>query len=146
MAVNTTADMTGQVALVTGEIRGIGLAICGRLMNRGITVAAGYAGRHDHAQQFAGKYAGHGVSIHQGNIDSNEDCVRVIGEILDRHGQLDILVRPSTPEAGLNRQVDRRVREGTVAPRSLGVDEDVAAQTRRARAGSRSPTHWTGAA
>ena len=36
------ADMNGQVALVTGGIRGIGLAICERLMNRGIKVAAGY--------------------------------------------------------------------------------------------------------
>ena len=37
------ADMTGQVALVTGGIRGIGLAICERLMNRGVKVAAGYS-------------------------------------------------------------------------------------------------------
>ena len=37
------ADMNGQVALVTGGIRGIGLAICERLMNRGIKVAAGYS-------------------------------------------------------------------------------------------------------
>ncbi len=35
------ADMNGQVALVTGGIRGIGLAISERLMNRGIKVAAG---------------------------------------------------------------------------------------------------------
>jgi len=35
------ADMTGQVALVTGGTRGTGLAICERLMNRGIKVAAG---------------------------------------------------------------------------------------------------------
>ncbi len=87
------ADMTGQVALVTGGTRGIGLAISERLINRGIAVAAGYAGRHDHAQQFAEKYADHGVSIHQGNIGSNEDCMRVIGEVLDRHGHLDILER-----------------------------------------------------
>ena len=86
------ADMNGQVALVTGGTRGIGLAICERLINRGVKVAAGYAGRHDHAQQFADKYADHGVTVHQGNIGSNEDCVRVIGEVMDRHGQLDILV------------------------------------------------------
>src|SRR6516162_8046522 len=86
------ADMTGQVALVTGGIRGIGLAICERLMNRGVKVAAGYASNAEAAQQFADKYAGQGVTIHRGNIGSNEDCMRVIGEVLDRHGQLDILV------------------------------------------------------
>ena len=101
------ADMKGQVALVTGGTRGIGLAICERLMNRGVKVAAGYAGRHDHAQQFADKYADHGVSIHQGNIGSNEDCVRVVGEVLERHGQLDILVN----NAGIT--VDKTVRKMT---------------------------------
>ena len=101
------ADMTGQVALVTGGTRGIGLAICERLMDRGIKVAAGFAGRHDHAQQFAEKYADQGVSIHQGNIGSNEDCMRVIGEVLDRHGHLDILVN----NAGIT--VDKTVRKMT---------------------------------
>jgi len=86
------ADMNGQVALVTGGIRGIGLAICERLMNRGVTVAAGYSANTDAARQFADKYADHGVSVHRGNIGSNDDCERVIGEVLDRHGQLDILV------------------------------------------------------
>jgi acetoacetyl-CoA reductase len=86
------AEMKGQVALVTGGTRGIGLAICERLMNRGVTVAAGYAGRHDHAREFAEKYAAAGVTVHQGNIGSNEDCVRVIGEVMDQHGKLDILV------------------------------------------------------
>jgi NAD(P)-dependent dehydrogenase (short-subunit alcohol dehydrogenase family) len=54
--------MNGQVALVTGGIRGIGLAISERLMNRGITVAAGYSSNRDAAEQFADKYADHGVS------------------------------------------------------------------------------------
>ena len=101
------ADMNGQVALVTGGIRGIGLAICERLMNRGVRVAAGYSSHQDDAQQFADKYADHGVTIHQGNIGSNEDCVRVIGEVLDQHGQLDILVN----NAGIT--VDKTVRKMT---------------------------------
>jgi len=99
--------MNGQVALVTGGIRGIGLAISERLMNRGVTVAAGYSSNHDAAQQFADKYADHGVSVHQGNIGSNDDCVRTIGEVLDRHGQLDILVN----NAGIT--VDKTVRKMT---------------------------------
>src|SRR5215211_5326093 len=36
-------DMTGQVALVTGGVRGIGAAICDRLAARGVAVAAGYS-------------------------------------------------------------------------------------------------------
>src|SRR5271154_1851307 len=101
------ADMNGQVALVTGGIRGIGLAISERLMNRGIKVAAGYSTNHDDAQLFADKYADHGVSIHQGNIGSNDDCVRVINEVLDQHGHLDILVN----NAGIT--VDKTVRKMT---------------------------------
>ena len=46
-------DMKGQVAVVTGGTRGIGLAISERLLNRGVTVAAGYATNHDHAREFA---------------------------------------------------------------------------------------------
>jgi len=99
------ADMNGQVALVTGGIRGIGLAICERLMNRGVKVAAGYSSNSDAAQQFADKYADHGVTIHQGNIGSNDDCVRVIDEVLDQHGGLDILVN----NAGIT--VDKTVRK-----------------------------------
>ena len=101
------ADMTGQVALVTGGIRGIGLAICERLMNRGVRVAAGYSSNRDTAQQFCDKYADRGVTIHQGNIGSNDDCVRVIQEVLDQHGQLDILIN----NAGIT--VDKTVRKMT---------------------------------
>src|SRR5690349_20008185 len=97
--------MKGQVALVTGGIRGIGLAICERLMNRGVRVAAGYSSNRDAARQFCDKYADHGVTIHQGNIGRNEDCERVIAEVLEQHGQLDILVN----NAGVT--VDKTVRK-----------------------------------
>jgi acetoacetyl-CoA reductase len=101
------AEMNGQVALVTGGIRGIGLAICERLMNRGVHVAAGYSSNRDAAQQFADKYADHGVTVHQGNIGRNEDCERVIAEVLEQHGQLDVLVN----NAGVT--VDKTMRKMT---------------------------------
>jgi NAD(P)-dependent dehydrogenase (short-subunit alcohol dehydrogenase family) len=101
------ADMNGQVALVTGGSRGIGLAICERLINRGVTVAAGYSANAEAARQFRDKYADYGVTVHQGNVGSKDDCVRVIGEVLDRHGQLDILVN----NAGIT--VDKTVRKMT---------------------------------
>jgi NAD(P)-dependent dehydrogenase (short-subunit alcohol dehydrogenase family) len=68
-------------------------------------VAAGYAGGHDNAQQFANKYADRGVTIHQGNIGNHDDVARVIDEVLSQHGHLDILVN----NAGIT--VDKTVRK-----------------------------------
>ena len=98
-------DMNGQVAVVTGGTRGIGLAISERLLDRGVTVAAGYATNHDHAREFADKYADRGVSIHQGNVGHNEDVLSVFGEVLERHGHVDILVN----NAGIT--IDKTVRK-----------------------------------
>ena len=97
-------DMNGQVAVVTGGTRGIGLAISERLLDRGVTVAAGYATNHDHAREFADKYADRGVSIHQGNVGHNQDVLSVFGEVLERHGHIDILVN----NAGIT--IDKTVR------------------------------------
>jgi NAD(P)-dependent dehydrogenase (short-subunit alcohol dehydrogenase family) len=103
----TMADMTGQVALVTGGVRGIGLAICERLAARGVTVAGGYSRDKDTAQRFLDSFSGCGGSVHQGNIGSNEDCERVIAEVLDQHGRLDVLVN----NAGIT--IDKTVRRMT---------------------------------
>ncbi len=103
------ADMTGQVALVTGGVRGIGLATCELLAARGVTVAAGYSRDKDTAQRFLDSFGTEKASIHQGNIGSNEDCERVIREVLDQHGRLDILVN----NAGIT--IDKTVRKMTPA-------------------------------
>ena len=99
------ADMTGQVALVTGGVRGIGRAISERLHARGVQVAAGYSGNTEAAEKFCADHPG--SSVHRGNIGSNADCERVIGEVLDQHGRLDILVN----NAGIT--VDKTVRKMT---------------------------------
>jgi len=101
------ASMDGQVALVTGGIRGIGLAISEALLNRGVTVAAGYSRNEDAAKKFVDDHAKHKVSVHQGNIGKAEDCQRVISEVLEQHGRLDILVN----NAGIT--VDKTVRKMT---------------------------------
>lgn len=100
------ADMNGQVALVTGGVRGIGAAITERLVNRGVRVAAGYSRDTVKAKEFQDKF-GDVVSAHQGNIGSTEDCERVIDEVLEQHGRLDILVN----NAGIT--ADKTVRKMT---------------------------------
>jgi acetoacetyl-CoA reductase len=100
------ASMDGQVALVTGGARGIGLAISSRLAARGVKVAVGYSHGADTAKQFAAAHQG--STIHQGNIGVAEDCQRVIEEVLEQQGRLDILVN----NAGIT--IDRTVRKMSV--------------------------------
>jgi acetoacetyl-CoA reductase len=100
------ADMTGQVALVTGGIRGIGAAISKRLSDRGVTVAAGYSRDKEAADRFRDSLPR--CSVHQGNIGSSDDCERVIREVIETHGRLDILVN----NAGIT--ADKTVRKMTV--------------------------------
>jgi acetoacetyl-CoA reductase len=104
-----SSDMTGHVALVTGGVRGIGFAICERLMGRGAVVAAGYSRPSDASEAFLAKYGESGATIHQGNIGHPEDCERVIDEVIERHRKLDILVN----NAGIT--VDRTVRKMSAA-------------------------------
>lgn len=97
--------MTGQVALVTGGVRGIGLAISERLIRRGVLVGAGYSRNREAAEAFLADHEGSGATIHQGNIGHADDCERVVNEVVERHGHLDILVN----NAGVT--VDRTVRK-----------------------------------
>ena len=99
------SGLSDHVALVTGGVRGIGLAISELLITQGARVAAGYSRNGAAAESFLEKYADHGASIHQGTIEDPADCDRVVEEIIDRHGRLDILVN----NAGVT--IDRTVRK-----------------------------------
>jgi NAD(P)-dependent dehydrogenase (short-subunit alcohol dehydrogenase family) len=76
-------------------------------MDRGVKVAAGYSRDSEASRQFADKYGERGATIHQGNIGFNEDCERVVNEVLDQHGRMDILVN----NAGIT--IDKTVRKMT---------------------------------
>ena len=57
-------------------------------------MAAGFSSNRERAEEFLGSLRADGATatIHQGNVGSWDDCQRVIGEVLEQHGQLDILV------------------------------------------------------
>jgi NAD(P)-dependent dehydrogenase (short-subunit alcohol dehydrogenase family) len=85
----------GRVALVTGGTRGIGASISEELASLGATVAAGFSRDVARADQFAQEFAQRfstSVSTHRGNVASPDDCRRVVNEVLEQHGRLDILI------------------------------------------------------
>lgn len=104
--------LEGRVAFVTGGTRGIGAAISESLARRGATVAAGYAGNTERAEEFLARLKeqnddGREFTIHQGHVEDPDDCRRTIAEVIEQHGRLDILVN----NAGITR--DRTVAKMT---------------------------------
>jgi 3-oxoacyl-(acyl-carrier-protein) reductase len=99
-------SLAGQVALVTGGTRGIGAAITRALAVDGAHVAAGYSRSLEHASELEHdlRHDGFSVSIHQGNVGDPADCRRVVDDVLEQHGRLDVLVN----NAGVT--IDKTVR------------------------------------
>jgi NAD(P)-dependent dehydrogenase (short-subunit alcohol dehydrogenase family) len=89
------SNLLGRVALITGGTRGIGAAISEELASQGATVAVGFSRDVERANQFARDFADRfsaPVSTHRGNVASPDDCRRVVNEVIEQHGRLDILI------------------------------------------------------
>ena len=85
-------DLTNKVALVTGASRGIGRAIASRLAGQGAFVVAAARGDHASGTVAALEAAGHGAEAVSLDVTDAEAVQRLPGDIVQRHGRLDIVV------------------------------------------------------
>jgi NAD(P)-dependent dehydrogenase (short-subunit alcohol dehydrogenase family) len=107
----------GQIALVSGGNRGIGLEIVRQLAERGTTVILG--SRNEKEGQSAAEGLLGNVLVRQLDVADEESVDRLVSSIEDEFGQLDILVNNAgIANDGGQRGVDadlERVREALEA-------------------------------
>src|SRR6185503_17671413 len=93
--------LKGKNVLVTGGSSGIGQAIAVRFAEYGANVAINYLttadeaqGTRDHVQACVRKVRQEGVRdvLVQGDVSSEDDVVRMVGEARDQLGGLDVLI------------------------------------------------------
>ena len=88
-------ELNGAVALVTGGNGGLGQRICHALAKEGAHVAVMYAQSRDEAEGVARDLASRyqvNAAAFQCDITDGAATERVIGEVVQRFGRLDILV------------------------------------------------------
>lgn len=78
----------GKVALITGGGTGIGAAVTARLASEGFLVAV--AGRREAPLQEVAERTG--AAVIQGDMSNSDDAGRVVQQVIDRFGRLDVVV------------------------------------------------------
>ncbi len=101
----------GKVAIVTGGTRGIGRAICQRLLEDGFTVVANYAGNDGAARECAEEI---GVKCYKWDVGDHQTCLDGCAKVEAEVGPIDVVVN----NAGITR-------DGTLARMSYDDWHDV---------------------
>lgn len=78
-----------RVAIVTGGTRGIGEAISLALKEKGVTVAANYAGNDARAKEFSDRT---GIKVFKWDVSSFEACAAGVAAVEADLGPVDIVV------------------------------------------------------
>jgi NAD(P)-dependent dehydrogenase (short-subunit alcohol dehydrogenase family) len=86
-------QLAGRIALVTGGGTGIGAAISTRLARSGATVVIGQPTQDD-ADAAVGRLAAAGITVSGVGADlaDAQACGRLVREVIEQHGRLDVLV------------------------------------------------------
>ena len=91
-----------KTALVTGASRGIGRAIALALAEEGFAVACLARDRQKLEETLHMIEAGGGAgSVVDGDVGSEQDLERMVGEVTDQHGRIDVLVNNAGITEGL---------------------------------------------
>ena len=91
---NSSNDLSGKIALVTGGSRGIGKAIATEIGKRGATVIINYLKNHSAAQATVDELEAAGVTATRikAHIGDEAAVESLVNKIEEEHGRLDILV------------------------------------------------------
>ena len=86
--------LDGQLAMVTGATKGIGLAIATDLARAGATVLLNYRGNAERAKEALAAVSGYqpDAALIQGDVADPEDVSRMFAQIRSEHGRLDAFV------------------------------------------------------
>ncbi|WP_031548790.1 SDR family oxidoreductase [Salinicoccus luteus] len=89
-----SGKLKGKVALITGGDSGIGKAVAIGYAKEGAHIAISYLDEHEDAEATKQRVEQEGVkcTLHAGDIADEAFCFKVVEEVVEKHGQLNILV------------------------------------------------------
>ncbi len=92
-------ELEGRVALVTGSSTGLGKAMAISLGEAGAKVALNYANNQQRAEETFGEFQarGHQGVLVRGDVTSEPEVARMVGQIEAQLGAIDVLVPNATP-------------------------------------------------
>jgi len=85
-------DFSKRIILITGAARGIGSATAKAFAHLGGSVALHYRSSQKQVQALAQSLPGGKHAIFQADISGPDDCERLMAEVMDHYGRLDVLV------------------------------------------------------
>lgn len=85
-------DFTGKIVLVTGAAQGIGREVVYQFAAAGARMAVHYHRNLEEAEKTMREIGDEGHTLHQADITDPAQAKRLIDEVREKHGRLDVLV------------------------------------------------------